>query len=141
MRTEQRLENFMVSRLRYYGCLCIYWLFESFENLILQNRDFRFLILIILQNMDNASLRELGDDSFMTEEKRLEDVTISNLHSSMGNLNNLREGMVLFKLVFFSISYLAKLSNVDICIPISQLLRMKKLLLLMQNSPRWDLGW
>ena len=50
--------------------------------------------------MHNASLRELGDDAFMTEKKHIEDVAISNLPTSMGNLNNLPEAMVLFKIVF-----------------------------------------
>ena len=50
--------------------------------------------------MDNASLRELEEDAFMTEEKHIEDVDISHLHNSMGNLNNFPDAMVLFKIVF-----------------------------------------
>ena len=48
-------------------------------------------------------MEELEDDLVMTKENYAEDVPLSHLDNSMGNLHNLAEPMKLFDFVFFEV--------------------------------------
>ena len=96
---------------------------------------------IIIQTTDVSSSGEVGDNSCMIKENDIEDMAISDLDKNMGNVNKLPEAMILFNILIFELIMLKSFPLFDICIPISQLLRMKQLLTLMQKSPVRVLGW
>ena len=89
---------------------------------------------LIKQTTEDASLGKLEDNLVMTKETHVDDVT------SMGNLNNFWKAVTFLTLNFW-VYYVAKLSTVDIYIPISQLSETVQLLLLTQKSSKWVLGW
>ena len=76
------------------------------------------------------------DDGPISHLDHTDDGFISHLSHNMGNRNNLPESMSFSQSCSFGVDYVAKLYAVDICVPISQLLGMKQLLVLMQKSPR-----
>ena len=100
-----------------------------------------------MQTTDDAGLGGLRDGLVVKKENNTDDGSISHLaHTddgsishrdhNMGNLNNLPEAISFIQSCSFGADYVAKLCTVDICIPISQLLGMKRLLMLMQKSPK-----
>ena len=86
-----------------------------------------------MQITDDASLGELVEDLIMPKEN-IEDVAISHFDDSLGNLNNLPETMKFFQSCSLVVYYVTKLSTVDNCILIFQLLGKKQLLMLRHNS-------